>query len=262
MTPPGKTLRLIHWKAHEARKRVAALRDAGYRVQFEPMTQDTLKQMAARPPHAVVIDLDHLPSHGRDVGLMLRQRKSARHIPIVFLGGESIKVKRIRQQIPDAVFAPWRRMRTALQQALAHPPHNPVAPASSLAGYSGTPLVKKLGIKPDTVLALVSAPPDFDRLLTPMPPSVTIRRSARGRRDLTIWFVTRYADLERRITAMAGAVGEGGLWIAWPKRASGVKTDVSESDVRETGLANGLVDYKICAIDQTWSGLKFARRRQ
>ena len=130
------------------------------------------------------------------------------------------------------------------------------------AGYSGTPLVKKLGIKPDSILTLLNAPSDFMQTLGELPEKVVIKTSARGKRDLTIWFPKNAPDLKRRIEKLADAVGEGGLWIAWPKKASGVKTDLSDGLVRSSGLANGIVDYKVCAIDETYSGLKFATRKK
>ena len=130
-----------------------------------------------------------------------------------------------------------------------------------MAGYSGTPLPKKLGIKADHVVALVNAPDGFMRTLGELPPNVQTRNGARGKRDLTIWFVQSLKELEQRVDRYADAVGSGGLWIAWPKQSSGKKTDVTQAMVRKIGLAAGLVDYKICAIDETWSGLKFATRK-
>jgi hypothetical protein len=130
---------------------------------------------------------------------------------------------------------------------------------SPLAGYSGTPLVKKLGIKPGTTLALVGAPADFGRALAGLPDDVRIVTRMIGAPDLAIWFVASRRGLDGRIAAVAAATG-GGLWIAWPKQTSPLAADVKESHVRAAGLAHGLVDYKICAIDETWSGLKFARR--
>ena len=129
-----------------------------------------------------------------------------------------------------------------------------------MAGYSGTPLVKKLGIKPASSLSLLSAPDGFTRLLTGLPRDVRILRRVAPPADLTIWFVTARRDLDRRVASVAARMG-GGLWIAWPKKASGMKTDLTENLVRDAGLMNGLVDFKVCAIDETWSGLRFARRR-
>ena len=127
------------------------------------------------------------------------------------------------------------------------------------AGYSGTPLVRKLGIKPATRLALVGAPDGFVAMLDGMPESVQVLARVSGRPELVVWFVASRLGLERRIPAIARQMGQG-LWIAWPKKSSGVASDLTEDVVRAAGLAHGLVDYKVCAIDGTWSGLKFARR--
>jgi hypothetical protein len=129
-----------------------------------------------------------------------------------------------------------------------------------LAGYSGTPLVRKLGIKPGVTVALVAAPLGFARELVDLPGDVRLVTRAAGAPDLVLWFVRSRRDLEARIARLAGLMGSG-LWIAWPKKASGLKTDVTEDVVRTAGLSHGLVDYKVCAINATWSGLKFARRR-
>lgn len=128
------------------------------------------------------------------------------------------------------------------------------------AGYSGTPLVQKLGIKPATSLALLGAPQGFTEQLDGLPGDVRIVKKLDGAPDLAIWFVRSRREVEGRMPEVSGAMGQG-LWVAWPKKASGVVTDVTEDVIRAAGLANGIVDYKVCAIDVTWSGLKFARRR-
>jgi hypothetical protein len=129
------------------------------------------------------------------------------------------------------------------------------------AGYSGTPLVRKLGIKPGARVALIHAPDGFGPVLGELPDAVTVHRQLRASFDVIVSFHVRQAELERRLSALRAAlVDSGGLWLAWPKRASGVATDLAEGDVRELGLAAGLVDNKICAIDETWSGLRFVYR--
>ncbi len=133
--------------------------------------------------------------------------------------------------------------------------------ANTAAGYSGTPLVKKLGIKADSTLTLLGEPSGFIATLGTLPDNVKIRKTAQGNRDLTVWFPRDVAELKRRIQSLADGVNDGGLWIAWPKKTSGVDTDLSDSVVRSTGLAHGIVDYKVCAIDETYSGLKFAMRK-
>lgn len=258
----GSSIRLIHWKPDEAKRRVAKLRSAGHLVAYDPLTPAVLRRIRTEQPDAVVIDLSRAPSQGRDAAMWLRHQKSTRQIPLVLVEGEPAKMTPIKKQLPDAVYTSWRGIRGAVKRALANPRADPVAPASAMAGYSGTPLPKKLGIKPGSVVALVRAPAAFEETLGSLPPGVTLRNDARGRRDITIWFVKSLSELERRIESMAGSLGRRKLWIAWPKKASSVATDVSERDVRRAGLAFGLVDYKICAIDDTWSGLLFSTRKQ
>jgi hypothetical protein len=131
----------------------------------------------------------------------------------------------------------------------------------SPAGYSGTPLVRKLGIKPASRLGLIGAPSGFDETLGELPGDVSVRRRVRGPLDVVVAFVLRRSELERRLPALRAALDPaGGLWVAWPKRASGVATDVNENVVRELGLAAGLVDNKVCAIDEVWSGLRLVYR--
>jgi hypothetical protein len=135
-----------------------------------------------------------------------------------------------------------------------------VKPRAS-AGYSGRSLVQKLGVKPETTIVLVDAPDAIEQLLEPLPDGVTVRRGNRGRREMTIWFATSRGKLERRFDPVARAVGEGTLWMAWPKGSSGLETDITEDVIREVVLPRGMVDSKVCAIDETWSGLRLTRRR-
>jgi hypothetical protein len=134
--------------------------------------------------------------------------------------------------------------------------------SASATGYSGTPLPRKLGIKPEARLALVNAPAGFDETLGELPPGVVVRRRAQGAGvDVIVAFCEQRAKLERGLPRWREALDQaGGLWIAWPKRTSGIATDLGEGMVRELGLAAGLVDNKVCAIDATWSGLRFVYR--
>lgn len=256
-----RRIRLIHWNAAQAKERAAKLETSGYDVDFAPLGPANMKSLRSDPPDLAVIDLSRIPSQGRDFGMWLRKTKATRFVPIVFVDGGAKAVTSTRQHLPDATYTSWGRIVSALKRAIANQPENPVVPKSTMAAYSGTPLPKKLGIKPNSVVALVSAPPGFDATLGEIPEGVTLRESARGKCDLALWFTKSRNDLERRVDRM-GSFAKDGLWIIWPKKASGVVTDVSEKVVRETGLAAGLVDYKICAVDETWSGLKFARRRE
>lgn len=132
-----------------------------------------------------------------------------------------------------------------------------------MAGYSGTPLAKKLGIEPGHRLTVLGAPPHFltDVLAPSLPDAVTARTRAVGRADVVVSFHTRRAQLEARLPMLLRTLDvDGGLWIAWPKRASRVPTDVTEDTVRELFLPEGLVDNKVCAIDDVWSALRVVWR--
>jgi hypothetical protein len=125
------------------------------------------------------------------------------------------------------------------------------------AGYSDTPLERKLGLKPGQRVAMIGAPPDFALV------GVRPFRRLAPRLDVILCFVTTEAELRRRLPRLEAAlVPTGSLWIAWPKRASGVPTDLGENLLRELILPDGLVDNKVCAIDETWSGLRFVVRRE
>ena len=130
-----------------------------------------------------------------------------------------------------------------------------------MAGYSGTPLPKKLGFKEKQRVALINAPADFATTLGELPASAEIVRQLRAPLDVIIFFTKSEGELLKRFAELAGKLSPaGGLWIAWPKKAAGVATDLTENVVRRIGLDAGLVDNKVCAIDETWSGLRFVIR--
>lgn len=132
---------------------------------------------------------------------------------------------------------------------------------SPTAGYSRTPLARKLGIKPGATVAVLDEPDDFRARLEPLPDGVTFRTSLRGSADIVIAFFVERKRLEARLPALAKAIyPDAGLWLSWPKKTSGVVSDLGENEVRELGLDTGIVDIKVCAIDETWSGLRFAHR--
>jgi hypothetical protein len=130
-----------------------------------------------------------------------------------------------------------------------------------MAGYSGTPLVQKIGIKPGHQVVLRNHPPTFLRDLGKLPEGAAASERPKGAADVVVYFTEKRSALERDFPALAVKLQPAGmLWIAWPKKASGRPTDLTENVVRETGLGFGLVDVKVCAIDETWSGLKFVIR--
>ena len=130
-----------------------------------------------------------------------------------------------------------------------------------MAGYSTTPLPKKLGIRPGARVALLDAPQGFAASLDPLPPGVRLDPALRPPCEVILLFAVERSALCERIAPAARALAPaGGLWVIWPKRASGVPTDLSEQLVREIGLGSGLVDNKVCAVDEVWSGLRFVVR--
>ncbi|HEY47686.1 MAG TPA: hypothetical protein G4O14_13010 [Anaerolineae bacterium] len=256
-----RSVRLIHWNAAEAEACVQLLADLGYEVVFEVFNANELRNLRETPPNAFIIDLSRLPSQGRDLGISLRKYKTTRHVPLLFVGGETKKVGRIKEILPDAIYTSWDGIGGALKQAISKPLEDPVVPGSLFEAYSGVQLPKKLGIMPDTVVALVSAPENFENTLGELPAGVTLRKQNRGQRDLTLWFPKSRAELDHHLERMSTYAEGGGLWIIWPKKSSGVVSDLSQTVVRKSGLDAGLVDFKICSIDKTWSGLRFTQRK-
>lgn len=279
----------MHWHALEAAEYAAVLCDAGHAVTpfSDSRAGDALKRVRHDPPEAFVLVLDRLPSHGRAVAQWLRETKATRQVPLVFVGGEAAKVEQIRALLPDATYTTWPQLEKDLEAAIRNAPTATVRPNGArrsrnagsrepraadrpggdqpgqggLAGYSATPLVRKLGIKAGSAVLLLGAPGAFETMLGTLPPDVSLRRQARSKGDVVLLFALSVADLEKRFPAATRALSPGGrLWLAWRKKAAGSSTDLGESQVRAFGLQHGFVDYKICAIDPTWSGLCFSRR--
>lgn len=258
-TGRGRRIRYIVPGRGGDRKGAEALRQAGFVVEADPLTPAALRKLTPLPD-VFVIDLGQAPSVGRDTGLFIRQVAATRRVPLVFVAGAPEKVEPIRRLLPDAVYTDWSQAPKAIAAAIAHPPSNPVAPGV-FAPFAGVPLTRKLGIKPGARVALVDAPPGFEATLGTLPSGTKVRRGTSGPADLTLWFVRTRRALEKGIGGMARWAAGGGLWIVWPKAAGGSAPDVNQVVVRKMGLARGLVDFKISAIDARWSGLRFTLRK-
>jgi len=254
-------VRLIHWNTAEAREKADHLCSAGYAVENDQFTPSMLRERED-PPDVVVIDLSRLPSQGRDVAMALRSYKSTRTIPLVFVDGEPEKVERIKAQIPDAHYTNWNRIIEKLEDVIKHPPEEAPQARSRLEGYAGALLPKKLGIKPGYTVSLVGAPPEFRQTLGELPENVVLRDGVRSQSNLTLWFAKSRRELEERLQHMRAFPKNAGLWILWPKQTSKLQTDLGQPVVREAGLAAGMVDFKICSIDKTWSGLRFSMKEK
>ena len=217
-------------------------------------------RFAPSPPDAVVIDLSRMPSHGREVAHSLRGAKATRHLPIVFVDGEPEKVKRTKLLLPDATYTTWGRIKTALPKAIAQA-------ARRTRSFPITMRVGQADGRPSSASSPASrwrcsaSPKGFADTLKPLPAKVTF--TAGPTRRSTSFSASRAAEreLQAHLLALQGLADRQTLWLVWPKKASGVKSDLDGNIVRETGLAAGWVDYKVCSIDDTWSGLAFKRRK-
>jgi len=245
---------LIHWNEAECAERVERLKAAGYEAVAQwSFDGSATKKWNPSPPAAFVIDLGRLPSHGRMLGAALRQSKTLRRVPLVFVGGAEEKVAVVKGVFPDATFTTWPKVKAALKAAIAAPPARPVVPKA--LSYASTPLPKKLAIKPGARVVLLDPPAGFEDALGELPDGVKL--AGRGAGDLTIWFVRNGEDFESDVERVVRTASPGPLWIAWPKAGSELKSDLNFNVVRDVALAMGLVDYKIASIDATWTASLF-----
>jgi hypothetical protein len=153
-------------------------------------------------------------------------------------------------------------LNTTQHGEISGPREGPRRARSKLEGYAGAPLSTKLGIKPGYTVSLVGAPPEFRQTLGELPENVVLRDGVRDQSDLTLWFAKSRKELEERLQHMKAFSKNAGLWILWPKQTSRLQTDLGQPLVREAGLAAGMVDFKICSIDKTWSGLRFTLKKK
>ena len=277
---------LIHWNDRESAERVERLQALGFDARaLEPRTGAAIRELRPDPPDAVVIDLDRSPTQGMAVAVMIRNQAPTRRVPIVFVSGASERVARVHAALPDAIYAQWDAIAGAIRDAIASQPAAPVVPGT-MDAYSGTPLPRKLGLGIGTPVFLFNAPIGFETLLEPLPGGASVSRmetiarsvaatapvaespsagsvsgAIPGTARLVVLFARSVSELAARFPEAVASLDSGGtLWLAWPKRASGVATDLAEGYVRSFGLSQGFVDFKIASIDPTWSGLRFARR--
>jgi CheY-like chemotaxis protein len=254
-----KTVRLIHWNEDEGLERRQQLEALGFHAAFDfGDGVASLRRIRSSPPDAVVIDLSRIPSHGREVAQSLRSAKATRRLPIVFVDGEPEKVRTTKQLLPDATYTTWGRIKTALPKAIREPIANPVIPDHNA---SGRPLAAKLGVKAGFKVALLASPRGFADSLKPLPGKVTFTARPGAEVDLFLCFAKAQRELHAHLLALRSVADRQTMWLVWPKKASGVTSDLDGNVVRTAGLAAGWVDYKVCSVDDTWSGLAFKRRK-
>jgi len=270
-------IKLISWHP-EAAAKAALLERAKMTVDAAPLvrTSAVIGEMAALNPAALVLDMDRRPSHAREIALALRASKSARHIPILFAGalpaasGDGLpeQFARLRSELPDIPYAAWPDARKVLAAMLKQPKTAPpIVPQPRV--YTAS-LAQKLGIVATTPkaaqrsrqVALVAAPEGFGELLGDLPETVKLTGRIGKETDLALCFIRSLGDLAATLDMLTLRLPDkASAWIVYPKRAARMGEAFHENDVRRLGLAEGLVDYKICSVDAAWSGMKFAWRR-
>lgn len=250
-------LRLVVWNEDEVEDKAARLRALGHEVNPALPQSGAIRRWLQPEPDVVVIDLDRLPSHGRELAVALQSSKSLRHIPIVFAGGAPEKVAKAREQIPHAIYAEWARIGPALVKAprLGAPPASQ-KPASLSTGRS---VAQKLGMRAGVTALVIDPPANFYRTAGDLPAGAAFTEDPADPYQLLICFVRASAEL----MALLGRFRSPGpnVWFAWPKKGAPLATDIGPNFVREAALTVGLVDYKICAIDSTWTAMLFSRRK-
>jgi CheY-like chemotaxis protein len=250
-------IRLIHWKASESAELLASLRAAGHVVDYEEDLSSTgFRAIRESPPDAFVIDLSRSPSHGREAATFIRGQKAIRHVPIVFVGGAAEKIEAIRQLLPDAVFAAPGRLPSALRAALAKRPAHPVVPTQMMARYASRNATQKLGIREGSATALIDPPRNYASVIGDLPEGAALEESPAAACPITLWFVHDAAACREALPDMRKLAARTKLWILWRKGSA-----VTQPFLRESAASVGLVDYKICSVDATWSAMLFARRK-
>jgi len=242
---------VIHYEPAEAALLADRLRREGFDAESctRPGTA-ALRAIRDNPPDAILIDLFRLPSYGRAIGALLREQKSTRAIPLVFLEGDPEKAARTRQVLPDAGYAPLARIGAALRRAIAKPPADPVQPQIHVS------LLEKLKITAESSVALVNPPEGFA-----LPPPARLARKTASA-DVVLTFVRTAPALGRELPKIAKTVGpDCRHWIIWPKKKAAGAGALTMITIGHMCHTYGLVGYKICAVDQTWSAMAVARKK-
>lgn len=252
-------VRVIHWKAAEAAPLIEACRGAGFDVEYLERDGGAIcRAIRSNPPDVVAIDLTRLPSHGKEVAVWLRNTKSTREVPIVFVGGDPLKVAAIRELLPDAAFCETGKVASAIKRQSRRA--NPVTPLPMMERAREKSAAEKLGIVAGDAVSCIEPPRDFPALLGELPEPVEFREDQDS--PTTLWFVhSREALLEnlRRMRTMAPRTR---LWLLWRKGSKGFAgAGLTQNTLREMAREVGLVDYKICSVNDSWSGMLFARKK-
>ncbi len=249
---------VLHTKEEEAQPLLRALQSAGHQVEYQQKaSRDTVQKVRAEPPDAFVIDLSRAPSHGINYAIYFRGAKPTRHIPFVFVDGETEKVEKAKKLLPDSVFATKAKAAAAVKKALASP-QQAVVKGGYMQQWAHRSTAEKLGIKEGARVAVFEAPRDYLRVFGKLPPDVALEEDPEEILPLSVWFVRDAESYAATLRQKRSLATRSKLWIAWPK---GQRGGVTQYTIRETALAFGLVDYKICSMNEAWSAMALAIKK-
>ena len=250
-----RRVRLFHWKANEAASLIKELKAAGHSVDY---SEDLGTYWRGRRdlPDVFVIDLTRLPAHGREVAVALRGYKPSRHVPIIFVDGDVAKVDGVKRIIPDAIYTSREKLPKAIDRA--KPPSTPLVPSQMMDRYAGRTAAQKLGIGKEMAVAVVDPPVDYAKVVGILPEGARFDEDGGSDRKVTLWFIHDYGAFEAELPRMRQVAQRSRLWILWRK---GKLDGIDGNMVREGANQVGLVDYKVCSVNENWTGLVFALKK-
>jgi hypothetical protein len=247
-------VQLLNSEGGEAKRLIGQLRASGYTV--DHFDKVSVRPLRESPTHAIVIDLARAPSRGRHLAMWIRSQESIRGIPIVFVNGDEERVEKIRAELPDAIYTSGTKLAGALKRA------KPLA--SPALGYGNRTTAQKLGIRDGARVAVIDAPPGYARVVGLLPPGASLEEDPEEALPVTLWFVR---DAEVYLAGLPrmrklAAVGSR-LCVIYPKQTArkGRDDGITLLFIRESAEAMGLVPYRTCSVNQTWSGLLFTLKK-
>ena len=253
-----KNVSLIYWKAAEAKPLIDLMERAGYSVHYagdqKPIRMAQLRKI---DPVAAVVDLSRMPSNGKYWAAELRA-SSLKHLPVVFVGGDRARVGPVKEAIPDAQYTTIQDLTNVLKKV--RPVANPVQPSRMMA--STRPAAVKLGVRENTRVALFDAPRDYLSVIGALPEGATIEEESEEIAPVTLWFVRDPDAYLSGLLTMKKRAAKSKLWVLYPKQQKGKASGgITQFVLRESAIKVGLVDYKICSVDGTWTGMAFAVKK-
>jgi CheY-like chemotaxis protein len=250
-------VRFLHWSTAEASLTIQLLRKAGFLVEYDSAFDSALmREWRKNPPATFVIDLSRLPAQGREIATALRQSPKTRHVPIVFCQGTPEKVKLTRELLPDASYCMTDQLVETLKNV--PPVQSPVKPVGMMNRYASRTAAQKLGIVNDGTITVIDPPRNVSTAIGDLPDRAEFVEQGGA---VTLCFVHSADGLRADMSRVRNLATKTKLWFLWRKKNAPGHAGVTEQLVRTTGIDLGLVDYKICSVDRTWSAMLFARKR-